>query len=176
MNLYCYTKAPTLANAVATSVSDLADLITASADPLSTANATTLARIAATIPELTLGDSLPVTVYFYDSATTIASWSGTAPNTVEVGLGLLDLNGGQLFTSNVLNVTTNGFTGRLSLNTSTLISRVQAAITGGFGQGKWFESRFAGAAFPFHIRRVDASGNYETYAMWRAFVRDRVLV
>ena len=173
--LYVYTKAARLANAVATNTTDLAALITANADPLDPDNATTLARISATIPEITLGDSEPFTVYFYDSASTIADWSGVAGNTVGLGLGLLDLNGDQLLSSATLTTTTNGFTGRLSLNTSTLITRVQAAITGGFGKGRYFESPYKGATFPIHLRRIDSTGRFETYAMWDIFVRDRVL-
>ena len=160
--LYVYTKAARLANAVATNLSDLADLVTANANPLDPDNATTLARINATIPEMTLGDSEPFTLYFYDSATNVASWSGVSGNSVTLGLGLLDLNGDQLLSSATLTTTTNGFSGRLALNTSTLISRVQAAVSGGFGQGRWFESRYTGTTFPLHIRRVDPSGRFET--------------
>ena len=175
MNLHVYTAAPTLANAVATSTADLAALVAASADPLDTDNATTLARIAATIPEMTVGDGQALTLYFWDNATTLASWSGVAGHSVTVGLGLLDLNGDQLFTSTTLNVTTNGFTGTLSLNTPTLISRVRAAITDGYGRGKWFASNVTGARFPFHIRHIGIDGSYQTCALWQQMVRDRVL-
>lgn len=175
--LYIYTKAARLANAVATNTTDLAALVTANADPLDPDNATTLARIAATVPELALGDQPQFTCYFYDDATTVSSWSGVNTSTVEVGLGLLDLNGQQVLASNVLTATTNGFTGRLDLTTATLQSRVQAEVSGGFGRGKWFESNVAGKMLPIHIRRVITSGNYfETYALWQIFVRDRVLV
>lgn len=175
--LYVYTKAASLANAVATNTTDLAALVTANADPLNADNATTLARIAATIPELALGDAPTFTTYFYDDATTLSSWSGVNTSTVEVGLGLLDLNGSQLLANVSCTATTNGFTGRLDLSTATLISRVQAEVSGGFGRGKWFESNISGKRLPIQIRRVIASGGYfETYAMWNIFVRDRVLV
>lgn len=175
--LYIYTKAARLGNAVATNTSDLSALVTANADPLNADNATTLARIAATIPELALGDQPQFTLYFYDDATNISSWSGVNTSTVEVGLGLLDLNGQQLLANVSCTATTNGFSGRLDLSTATLISRVQAEVSGGFGRGKWFESNIAGKRLPIHIRRVITSGNYyETYAMWDIFVRDRVLV
>jgi hypothetical protein len=175
MNLYVYTAAPTLANAVATNLGDLNDLIAASADPLDTDNANTLARIASTIPEMTVGDGQALTVYAYSGTNTLASWSGVAGHSVTVGLGLLDLNGDQLFTAATLNVTTNGFTGTLSLNTPTLISRVRGAITDGYGKGRWFSSPVTSARFPIHLRHTDTNGSYETIALWSQLVRDRVL-
>ena len=176
MNLHVYTAAPTLSNAVATTASDLAALVAASADPLDTDNAQTLARIAATIPEFTVGDGQALNIYFWQNATTLETWSGLTGHAVTVGLGLLDLNGDQLLTSTTLNVTTNGFTGTLSLNTDNLISRVRAAVTDGFQKGRWFSSPVSGARFPLHIRHVDTNGSYQTVALWPQMVRDRVLV
>lgn len=175
MNLYLYTKAPTLANAVATSLADLNSLVAASANPLNVDNATEMARIQATIPELALGDSTPLTVYAYDDANTLSSWSGAASNTIVVGLGLLDLNGDQLLASGTLTPSGSAFTGRLDLTPAVLVSRVQAVVSGGYQRGKYWQGRMSGAPFPIHFRRVDGSGNKETYALFNIMVRDRVL-
>ena len=67
MNFHVYTAAPSLAQSVATSAADLAALVAASADPLDSDNAQTLARISATLPELALGDGVALNVYFYDA-------------------------------------------------------------------------------------------------------------
>lgn len=175
MNLHVYTAAPSLAQSVATSAADLAALVAASADPLDSDNAQTLARISATLPELALGDGVALNVYFYDAAGVLAPWSGAVGHTVTAGLGFFDTNGSQLLTSTTLTATTNGFTGTLSLNTPDLIQRVRAAVTGGYGQGRWFESTTSGKIFPFHLRHVDNNVNYQTCAIFPQMVRDRVL-
>ena len=88
MKLYFYTAAPQYA---ATTTADLANIVTAFADPTTDANAAILDRVSGKIPELVQSDTGdPLEFYFYDDASNLASWSTDANVTVAVAIGDLD--------------------------------------------------------------------------------------
>lgn len=157
MDLYIYTKAPSPAQAIATSLADLASLITALSDPLDSDNQETLARIAQTVDQIVLNDNEPLTLRFYDDSSTLSSWAADSSYGVVVAMGSLASDGTGVLTSCTADTIAAGVrTGTLDLTTQALRGHVQANRD--CGNGCWV---------PLQIRRTDASGNRLTYVQQR---------
>lgn len=145
--LYIWTAAPDKAQAAATSVTDLQALIAAHADLTDATNLATLARIAATLPQLGLNDDEPLELHFYDSATTESSWPASAANSLAVSLGLLTTDGTSALASTTADTIASTWrTGTLTLTTAALKSHLQGYARNGF------------VSLWLHVRRTDASG------------------
>lgn len=158
MNLYVYTGAPDLAACTATTAADLSAMVSALANPGTAANAATLARIATSFPQLVLGDSEPLNVYFYSGAATAESWSGNAAYTLAAQLGILTPDGSEfLAAGSDFEVVANGWSGRMALTTTALVNAMQ-------------RYPFAGTVNPvlgvvLQLIVTDPDGNRETYAI-----------
>lgn len=134
MKLYFYTAAPTYA---ATTTGDLANLVTAFADPTTDTNAATLDRIMGKIPDLVQSDTgEPLEFYFYDDASNIASWSTDSNVSVTVGLGDLDPKLEDTYASVTgLTVSSNARVATFDLNTTELrdkLASVEGTVVGPF--------------------------------------------
>jgi hypothetical protein len=168
MNLFIYTGARDLVQCAATTEADCNALIAALANPTTTANATTLARIASGFPQMVLGDSEPLVVKFMSAASTYESWSGSSGYAVTASLGLLSHDGVENYAeTDDFTAITNGWSGRLALSTQDLIDAVQQSA----GEGiRTLLPRFGfnsnrGVALTLQVRVTDGSGNRETYAI-----------
>lgn len=124
MKLYFYTGDMTRA---ATTASDFISMVTALADPSTAANSATLDKIAGKIPDLVHSDTgEPIELYFYDTASNIASWSVDSNVSVTIGLGdpdpSLALSYAQL---TGLSISSNARVGTLDLNTNELADKLK---------------------------------------------------
>lgn len=142
----------------AVNTSDLATLAAALANPLDETNATALANVTSKVGSLTQGDTgFPLTLYFYDDATTVSSWVANANVTLAVGLGDPDVNGSFAFAS-LASLTGSPRTGNLDLSGQNL----KSALGGWYG----FPTRNArggGDTMVLHARKTTA-GVTETVA------------
>lgn len=142
--------------------------------------------VAATDPvtsleQFILGDNPLLTVKFTDG-TSYESWSGAAGYTLSVALGTLDATGCAAYAStSTFTTITNGWQGRLALNTQALIDALalqvgsaidwtrfptQARVPFPRPQYGWFYLQFS---------VTDPSGNRVSYAELRVPVLNRVL-
>ena len=126
MNLYFYTGAKGYA---ATTSTDLALLVTALADPSTTANAAAIARITGKIGELVAADTgVALNLYFSDDGTTYTAWSTSSATTLIVGLGDQSHDRADTVASTTsFTISGNARVGTLSLNTAEMNTRIQEA-------------------------------------------------
>lgn len=122
MHLFIYERAPALELAVASSLADLASLITALADRSVMANMATIDRVLAGIDDLVVGDSEPLTLRFcIDGEGTPPDWVGAEGTAVEVWLGHPTATGSGVFASaTVFTLTAGSFVGALALDSAAL--------------------------------------------------------
>lgn len=108
----------------ATSLADAMLLMAALANPGTSANAATIARVTGKFSALVQSDTgEPLTVSSIDDATgTISGWVTDSGVAVAVGLGDMDVLGGSTYAANLsLDITGSTRTGNLALNTNELI-------------------------------------------------------
>ena len=137
--------------------------------------------VVSSLEQFVLGDTVDMTVYF-TNGTSAPSWAGGAGYTLSVGLGTLDTGGAAAYTSAAnFTATTNGWTGRLSINTSRLIDALSLQVGSAID---W--TRFPTQArvpfprpqygwFNLQISVTDPNGYRTTYAELRVPVLNRVL-
>jgi hypothetical protein len=168
MDLYFYTKKLDVA---ATSLSDLAALITALGGASTAANAAVKSRIAASIQPFVQSDSgEPLNLYFYDDASTPASWVTDATTTLAAGLGKQDPASAYTHTStNSFTISGNSRRGTLALNTTSLAEALE--------QEKCVSRPGSGTLIyrTLHLRKTTAAGVTETVGLLSVAVQAGVL-
>lgn len=168
MDLYFYTRRIDLA---ATSLTDLQALITAVADEANPTNAATIDRVTGKVQAFVQSDTgEPLRLYFYDDASTVASFVADAGVSLAIGLGLLDASSADAFSSTTATGIVAGppayRTATLALNTTALASELNCRTL----------DRRTGRPVPFylHIRKTEA-GSTETVALVQVDVTAGVL-
>ncbi|HEY1108995.1 MAG TPA: hypothetical protein VGE76_10195 [Opitutaceae bacterium] len=147
MNLFILTSATDLTAAAVTSASDVAPLAAA--------------------PEVVVGDSEPITLKFLDSANNYAAWSGEAGYSVALALGSPTPQGLEVYAlDDGMTAIANGWSGRLPLTSSALVSALAQAIG--------CRPRQTAALFFLQVTVTDADGKRETFAQVPFTVRSRV--
>lgn len=164
MTLYFYTGRKDLA---ATTLADLVLLIAALADESTAANQATIRRVTAKVETLVQNDSgEPLNLYFYDDATTAASWVTDAGTTLAVGLGDPSPGASDIYASTTsFSISGSSRVGTLALNTTRLADALSAAsgCNGANAFGK-----------TLHIRKTTA-GVTETVGLIQVLVRAGVI-
>lgn len=127
MNLYFYKSRIDLA---ATSLVDLQAMIGALADESIPANAAIIANVTSKVQALVQADTgEPLSLWFYDNATTPSSWVADAGVTLWVGLGLPNPSGGDSYAStSTTAISGTGRTASLALNTVALSDALRRVI------------------------------------------------
>ncbi len=132
-------------------------------------------------PQMTLGDVPLLNVYF-TNGTAYESWSGAVGYTLTVGIGTLDTGGQAAYTSSTaFSNITNGWSGRLNLNTLNLINALSLQVGSAVDwtrfptQARVPYPRFALGYFYLQIQVTDPSGYPVTYAELRIPILNRVL-
>lgn len=168
MELFVYTKAADLTSNVATTLADVNLLIAALADPTDEDNAATIARIAATVPQLVYGDNEELIVKFLSAASTYESWTIAGGYTVSAGLGLGTTDSTEDFvTTSTFTDVANGFSGRLNLDNDDLADEIDAQRSQRPGM--------SGARLTLQLAVTDSSSRRQTFAAVPIFVRASVL-
>lgn len=157
MELYFYTSRLDVA---ATSLADLTSLITALADESDPTNAATIDNVTGKIPPLVQSDTgEPLTLKFYDDASTPAAWAADSGVSLAIGLGYQDANQSYVFTSTATTEIVSTYrTATLALNTARLQSELSKWL-GMSGSNSRCRPRFY-----LHLRKT-TSGVSETVAL-----------
>lgn len=158
MELYFYTSRLDVA---ATSLADLTSLISALADESDPTNAATIDKVVGKIQPLVQSDTgEPLTLKFYDDATTPASWAADSGVALAIGLGYQDANQSYVFTSTATTAIVSTYrTATLALNTARLQSELSKWL-GMSGSNSRYRPRFY-----LHLRKTDEDNYAETVAL-----------
>lgn len=118
------------------------------------------------IQQLTLGNSEPLTLTFCDDDGATPSWVTDSSTGLAVGLGLPDVDGGQLFTSTTaFSISGSTRVGTLNLNTTALRNAIY----------NYQDCNRYGAFFKLEVRKISATGSVQTIALLSVWVASRVL-
>ena len=150
MELYFYTGRIDLA---ATSLADLASLISALADESDPTNAATIDKVVGKIQPLVQSDTgETITLKFYDDATTPAAWAADSGVPLAIGLGYQDANQSYVFTSTATTEIVSTYrTATLALNTARLQSELSKWLGMSVSHARY------GPRFYLHLRKTEDS-------------------